>query len=296
MSVKDNSYGIASLQDKMLDILKCFSAICEEHNLRYWVAGGSCIGVARHQGFIPWDDDLDVFMPRPDYEKLWELFQGKDVAGQYRLCRTSRTANYHHRVMQMIDLDTTFINKRNVDSDLEHGVYIDILPLDARAKSLPGKIRQVFDAIIYSVYNIQIAPEINHGKWISLATNVMLKAISNPDRRYRIWSAAEKRMAKYDWDSADEVLMLSSMLHEIFNPFPREWFDYRYAQFEDMKVRVPSNMESYLKKAYGNYMKLPPKEQREVKHITQFIDLDNSYRQYKGVHYCIDKKTNKAGN
>ena len=70
MSVKDNSFGIAPLQQKMLEILKEFIFLCDKHNLRYWLADGSLVGVIRHKGFIPWDDDLDVFMPRPDYENM----------------------------------------------------------------------------------------------------------------------------------------------------------------------------------------------------------------------------------
>ena len=71
--IKDNAYGIAPLQEKMLNLLKVLIKMCEENNLTYFACGGTCLGAVRHDGFIPWDDDLDVFMPRPDYEKLWEL-------------------------------------------------------------------------------------------------------------------------------------------------------------------------------------------------------------------------------
>ncbi|MBQ9904896.1 MAG: LicD family protein, partial [Synergistaceae bacterium] len=104
--------------------------MCDKHNLRYWIAGGSLIGVIRHQGFIPWDDDLDVFMPRPDYEKMWSLLGGAMIDGHFVLCRTNRGKNYHHRVMQLVDTETTFIHSRCRDEDIEHGVYIDIIPLD----------------------------------------------------------------------------------------------------------------------------------------------------------------------
>ena len=107
MNVKDNTYGIAPLQDKMLDILKHFISVCEKNGIRYCACGGTCIGALHHQGFIPWDDDLDVFMPRPDYEKLWQLYDNSKEP-KFKLCRTTPDKNYHHRVMQMVDLNTTF--------------------------------------------------------------------------------------------------------------------------------------------------------------------------------------------
>jgi len=122
MSIKNNEFGIADMQDKILDILKYFISVCEQNDLHYWLAAGTCLGALRHQGFIPWDDDLDVFMPREDYEKLWSLLGGK-ADSHYLLCRTTREKNYHHRVMQIVDLETTFINTRCRNEDIEHGVY-----------------------------------------------------------------------------------------------------------------------------------------------------------------------------
>ena len=93
--VKDNTFGIADLQDKMLDILKYFIKICDENGLRYWAGGGTCLGALRHGGFIPWDDDLDIFMPRPDYERLYKIWRNVSTNKQYKLCRTTRKKNYH---------------------------------------------------------------------------------------------------------------------------------------------------------------------------------------------------------
>ena len=72
--VSDNTYGIADYQTELLTILHEFMKICEKYHLRWWASGGTCIGVLRHNGFVPWDDDLGVAMPRPDYEKLWSIY------------------------------------------------------------------------------------------------------------------------------------------------------------------------------------------------------------------------------
>ena len=288
MSVKDNSCGIADLQDKMLDILKYFIAVCEKNGFRYWLAGGSCLGAVRHQGFIPWDDDLDVYMPRADYERYWNLM-GEKTDDHYKLCRTTKEKNYHHRVMQIVDLNTTFIHSRNKDEDIEHGVYIDIIPIDACPDKKIQQFTQFFHAVVFSVCNIQCKPEYNGGKLtklMSFGTTVLLALIRKPETRYRVWKAEEKKMTRYDWDKCSHIKCITSQFHELVTAFPKEWFGERKMPFEDIEASVPSNPEAYCEAMYGDYMALPPKEKQIVRHHTEFIDLNNSYTKYKGVYYC----------
>ena len=293
--VKDNSFGIAALQDKMLEILKYFIAICEENNLRYWAGGGTCLGALRHQGFIPWDDDLDVFMPRPDYEKLFKIWDNVSKDTKYKLCRTDFNKNYHHRVMQIVDLSTTFINKRSVNEDIEHGVYIDIIPMDASAKTKAGKLKQIYNSVIFSVYNIQILPEFQGGKAMRMGTQFLLDVVKDNKRRYKIWKKAEKDMTKYDWETAEEAVELATSFSSLLQPRPREWFERKKATFEDIEIYIPSGAEEYMTAIYGDYMKLPPVEEQVVKHNTVFIDLDHPYEMYKGKYYCVQagSDTNK---
>ena len=287
--VKNNSFGIADLQDIMLDILKIFRNICEENHFDYCLAGGTCIGALRHEGFIPWDDDLDVYMPRPDYEKMWKLYGNKVIFGHYKLCRTTLRKNYHHRVMQIVDLNTTFINERSKNENIEHGVYIDIIPVDARAAGKMGQLNQLVNAVLFSIYNIQCKQEFNGGKmtkYINFGTMFLLNAVRNPKARYKIWKKAEKRMTSYDWDSCNEYIVLTSTIRELRNPFPKEWFHHRTARFEDMEANIMSGSEDYCHMMYGDYMKLPPEEDQCVKHKTVYIDIDNPYKKYKGLYYC----------
>lgn len=287
--VKDNTFGIAPLQDKMLDILKYYINICEENNLTYWAGGGTCLGALRHGGFIPWDDDLDVFMPRPDYEKLYEIWPMVSKDKSFKLCRTTRNKNYHHRVMQIVNVNTTFINKRSIDEDIEHGVYIDIIPMDAAAPSLCGRILQAIESIIFSVYNIQTLPEFQGGKFMQFGTKVMLKFIRSNSKRYAIWRNAEKKMTKYDWDSATQAIELTTSFSSIFKPWPIEWFKTQKVPFEDIVICIPNGADEYMTAVYGNYMELPPKQEQRVKHNTVFIDIEHSYLNYKNIYYCVSK-------
>ena len=293
MSVTDNTYGIADLQDKMLDLLKVLISICEKNGLRYWLAGGTCLGALRHRGFIPWDDDLDVYMPRSDYEKLWNLFGNGKTAGQYVLCRTGREKNYHHRVMQLVDTNTTFIHTRCKDEDIEHGVYIDIIPIDACPNGKLQRFSQFVNAVIFSICNIQCKPEYNGGKLtgiISAGTTLLLSVIRSPEARYKVWKNAERRMTKYDWDSCTHIKCITSQFRELMTAFPKEWFGDRKVPFEDIMASVPSEAEKYCEAMYGDFMKLPPKEKRTVRHNTEYIDLHNSYTNYKGVYYLANEE------
>ena len=289
MSVKDNTYGIADLQDKMLDILKFFISVCEQNDLHYWLAGGSCLGALRHGGFIPWDDDLDVYMPRKDYEKLWSLMKDKTIDGHYVLCRTTESKNYHHRVMQIVDIDTTFIHSRSKNEDIEHGVYIDVIPIDACPNSKCRRFAQFVNAVLFSICNIQQKPEYNGGKLtgvMSLGTKMLLGIIRSQKSRYKVWSKAERRMTKYDWEKCSHIKCITSQFHELMTAFPKAWFGERKAQFEDIVVSVPSDAEAYCKAMYGDYMSLPPEEKRAVRHHTEYIDLNEPYQMYKGIYYC----------
>lgn len=290
MSVKDNTYGIAPLQDKMLDILKYFISLCEKYNLRYCAYGGTCIGAFRHQGFIPWDDDLDVSMPRPDYEKLWNLCgQEKQNNKKYKLCRTTENKNYHHRVMQMVDLETTFINRRSMNEDIEHGVYIDIIPLDACPSSSIRRLSQIINSVLFSVYNIQNPPEFNGGRIEKAAVNILLKLIRDPKKRAKIWQRAEKKMICEKWGTTEKIVELTTSFKTLFHPYPKEWLliSGKKMRFEDICIVVPDMAEDYLTAGFGNFMHLPPQEDRHPRHNTVMIDLDNSYKKYKGKYYLV---------
>ena len=98
---------VRQLQLKLLEIFKYFKKICEENNLTYWCGGGTMLGAVRHKGFIPWDDDLDVFLPRKDYERLYEIWNQVADTSHYVLVRTDKKVNYHHAAMNLVDVCTS---------------------------------------------------------------------------------------------------------------------------------------------------------------------------------------------
>lgn len=280
------------MQKKMLETLLYFKKFCDEHGLLFYLCGGCCIGAIRHHGFIPWDDDIDCFMPRKDYEKfriLWETYGDKE---KYTYCRTDETHMYHHAAASLRDNRTTFINRHSADEDICHGLALEFGPIDGCPKSKFSRAWQLFNAFLFALFNTQRLPD-NKGKFFRAAAAVIYKLVPSKKMRTKLWQAAEKQMSKYSWDDCDEVTELIGSIRGMMFRHPKKWFSRAvYKKFEGFDIPVMAGYDPYLRRVFGDYMKLPPKEKRVAKHNTVYIDLDHPYTEYKGIYYC---RKNKAG-
>lgn len=278
---------IKIFQNKALEMYEYFSKFCEENNLRYYVCGGACIGAVRHNGFIPWDDDIDVFMPRPDYEKLYKIWNNKGDLENYSLCRTDKNNNVYDGGTLLKDNNTTFINKHSIDKDIHHGYMLDIIPLDGCAPKGIKRSMQKIHAATYSLFNVQRLPD-NQGKIIRFLSKLILGVFRSKNIRYKIWKSAEKKMSKYDFDNSDYITELVTGFRYMKNEYPKEVFNgFKMLDFEDTQVKVPNDYDKYLKMAFGDYMSLPPVEDRKPKHNVVFFDMNNSYKKYRNIKYLV---------
>ena len=164
---------LRKLQMKSLEIYKVLLDFCKKNNLNIFFCGGCLIGTLRNKGFIPWDDDIDVFMPRKDYEKLKELWPKYGDNEKYELVIPSINNYTKNQFITFNDNNTTFIKSYETDLDMNHGIRIDILPLDGCPTSRIKRKIQKFWALIYSLYSTQMVP-VNHGKMVSFVGKTML--------------------------------------------------------------------------------------------------------------------------
>lgn len=274
---------------KELEILKYLKEICKKNDLAFFLGGGSCIGAMRHEGFIPWDDDVDVFMPRDDYEKLYENWFIYSKSNKYSLCRSDVNHNYRHAAMTLNDNTTTFINLRTQYENVNQGISIDIIPMDYLADGFFAKIWQRFNAILFSIFINQRLPD-NQGKLLHFLTWLPLKVVRNPKRRYKIWKKCEDRMTKKSKPGAKKMVELVTGFHAIFRPLDADWFKSTIDQkFEDVEMPVPSGFNQYLTLIFGDYMEMPPIASRKAKHHTAFIDTETPYKEYKGKYYLTEQ-------
>ena len=277
---------LKGMQKKALEMADVFWQFCKKNDLLAYMCGGGCIGALRTGGFIPWDDDLDFFMPRDDYEKFIELWPEYREGSDYVLSVQSKEYNDRNIFATLRDKNTTYIKPYQADLDMVHGVQLDILPLDGYPKEKKDRQNQVLWALIYSLFCAGTVPE-KHGKLMSVGCDIILKLIKNEKLRYLIWSTAKKHMTKFSISECDSITELCAGPGYMKNRYNKKWFtDYREVPFEDKMLPIPVGAENYLKKAFGDYMSLPPVEKRVAHHDCVYLDLDRPYTEYKGKYYC----------
>lgn len=281
---------LEKLQKKNIEMAEYFVEFCKKHNLTCYLCGGGCIGTIRHQGMIPWDDDLDFFMPRRDYEKMWRLWKSENRNSQYRLEKSDANHVDHNLFVTIRDTETTLIKPYQKDLNITHGVALDVLPLDGYPDNKFQRKLQCFWALLYSLYCAQLVPE-NHGKKVAFIGKLALSLVPSKKLRYRIWKFAEKQMTKYPISECTGITELCSGPGYMRNWYPKEAFDKAiFLPFGDGEMPIPVGYDAYLKIAFGDYMQLPPKEKQVGHHDALFMDLDKSYKEYKGVYYCKEVK------
>ena len=284
--MEKTDFDVREIQKKSLEIFKVFDAFCTENSLTYFLCGGALIGAVREGGFIPWDDDIDCFMFREDYEKLSELWNAYDTTGNYSMIRTDENNFYDTMLTQFSDNNTTFIKKNLVNSDINHGLKIEILPLDACPKGRIARRIQILWALIFCLFNRAFIPK-HKGKLVEFLGKVALKIFKSYKIRYKLWRFAEKRMTAVQISEKTEYLTELCVTYKYLkNKYPKSIFEKSVKlNFEGMKVNAPVGYDEYLSIAFGDYMTPPPIEEQVIKHLPAFVDMDNSYLNYKGIQY-----------
>lgn len=277
---------LKELQKISIEMAEYFVDFCNNHELTCYLCGGGCIGAIRHKGMIPWDDDLDFFMPRNDYEKMITIWKSEENENSRYILEKSDEKHIDHNLFVTIrDAKTTLIKSYQKNLDITHGVSLDVLPLDGYPNNFLQRKFQCFWALIYSLYCAQLVPA-NHGKLISCLGSLALHMVPIKKIRYKIWRFAEKRMSKYQINECNGITELCSGPGYMRNWYPREAFDKAiFTTFENCKLPVPVGYDDYLKIAFGDYMVLPPIEKRVGHHEAFFMDLSTSFIEYKGIYW-----------
>ena len=276
---------LKELQNKSIEMAKYFVDFCKKHDLTCYLCGGGCIGTIRHQGMIPWDDDLDFFMPLKDYEKMWRLWKKENKNSRYVLEKSDENHVDYNLFVTIRDKNTTLIKPYQKDLDITHGVALDILPLDGYPDKKFQRKMQCFWALVYSLYCAQLVPQ-NHGKKVAMAGKIALGIVPWKKARHAIWNFAEKQMTKYDIEECKGITELCSGPGYMKNWYPKEAFDKAiFRPFEDGEMPIPVGYDDYLKIAFGDYMQMPPEEKRVGHHDALFMDLSKSYIEYKNIYY-----------
>lgn len=256
------------LQIKLLEMFKWLTDYLHENRLRYYVIGGTFLGAVRHGGFIPWDDDIDIAMPRKDYELLIQLLE-KPVDHYVVESPKGNAKDYLYGIAKLYDTNTSMTEATR--KGVKRGVYIDIFPLDGIGNSLEESLKNYkkVDRIHMLLVMATCAYRKERKWWKNCAVFIGRLLPVSPKG---LAAKLDKLCAEHDFESCAYVanLMSTYRSREIM---PKELFGTpSLYEFEGIPVYGPEKADEWLTKIFGDWRKLPPENKRHSIH--NFVDLD----------------------
>lgn len=245
-----------------LDMLKDLHTFCMEHDINYSLAYGTLLGAVRHQGYIPWDDDVDLMMPRADYNRFLKTYGNKT----YRIVDMSVNPDYGLSYAKVEDARTMM--DENVEGGSAYGVYIDVFPVDNVPDGMSE--RKIFyrkKSVLNTLFNLKT---VRVAKGRSLLKNLVLlmshMLLSFVSRQYLAHRMSEMAI-KFQGEKTSFMGIVAPADSRIEEVIPSCFFDeYIELPFEDVLVMSIKEYDKYLTAAYGDYMQLPPVEKRVTHH------------------------------
>ncbi len=264
---------LRKVQLVQLDIAKEVKRVCEENGIKYFLDSGTLLGAVRHRGFIPWDDDLDMAMLRDEYDRFCRIAPGK-FRPEYFLQTWETDPEYPYGFAKVRKLGTVYIEASSQRSEAHHEIYIDLYPYDHFPDEARDIRRQARGILTWK-----------HAMWMKGGLTPW-KAWDEPGRRFKSWMACVPLRGIAALHSRDDMIRRFDRAMRLYNDKETmrlyeqtggtvygKWVisascvdDYVSLQFEDDVFACPRDWDLYLKQIYGEYMRLPPENQRENKH------------------------------
>lgn len=269
MKNKVSTENLNKLHAVQVEILDEIVKICKKNNLNYFLIGGTLLGAVRHQGFIPWDDDLDVAMPRKDYERFISICKS-ELSNKYYLQHISTDKKYWQNFAKIRKNNTLFDEKMVENIETHKGIFVDIFPLDNLKKInifFKAKWSIIKNLEEFALYyrGIKNKEEINHFLFCKIFSVFGLKNI------LKFCDFFLKTQTNKETEFLVSYAGTYSRGKEVYK---REWFfPARKIEFENKKYSCPNNNDAILSQVYGDYMTLPPVENR-VTHLPKKIIFD----------------------
>lgn len=269
---------MTELQQVELELLKIYIGICEKWDLEYFLVCGSALGAAKYHGFIPWDDDIDVAMPRTHYEKFLEV-ASKEIPDWCFLQNYKTDPAFPHIYSKLRNSSTTFIEAGTSDLPINHGIYIDIFPLDGYpenkiSKGLFDLRKKVFTWKQYCALkdDPRLKVRIRNRFFRVLGYHRhMNRTLTKLDRFYRSYPA-EVSSVWCNHGNWQRKLEYAPRWH-----YGKGCIGY----FEGVEVRLPEKYDDYLSQKYGDWRADLPEEKKKSHHSCIICDVNTPYTRYR---------------
>lgn len=265
-----------------IELIEELDRVCKKYHLRYFASNGTLLGIVRHKGFIPWDDDVDIVMPRPDYQKLIEI-AGQEFETPFFLHTAANGTGYYRNYIRLRNSSTTAIPLKDLNHCDNNGIFIDIFPLDGCPENKLVMRLQFFSVTAYSAlantytYYPDFDSHKSFRKILYLTACIYCKIFGYSGLLHKM----ESLRSRTAYNDAREVYVITHGRKCIV--FPKAYYENtEWMDFEYIKLPVPTAYHDILSKHYGNYKQLPPIEERGTHH-TIFFDPDQPYAEYIDV-------------
>lgn len=273
MFFKKNEIDLTVLRKLQLvqqEILDEIVKICDKNDLKYYLVGGTLLGAVRHKGFIPWDDDLDIAMPREDYDKFIKISK-TEMDRKYYL-HSVETDDKYWLIFAKVRKNNTILNEHNIAHlDVKKGIYVDIFPFDNATN--PNSFFQKFKTkLIKNIYKIIICKVgvLVKKASISKLIAVLFKFVSIK----RLSVLANKLMRNQNKKETNFYINYGSNYNTVKQTIPKEKYEPAVRlEFEGKYYRAPRDYDYVLRQIYNDYMILPPIEKQTFRHKPDFIDF-----------------------
>ena len=268
----DDKYGFLEIQDKILEIMVDIDKFCFENNIEYCLMGGSALGSKRNGGFIPWDDDLDIFMTPDNYEKFRSEFNKKGNKEKYYLQELGLTDGMITTAKIRLN-GTTYIEDTFKDWDIHHGIFIDIFILHSCPNLRLQQLHQCFWAKYVITKGVALREKGRHRGF----RGFVIKLARLTPERFLVKHAL-KQVYKYRDKKTDYYCNFLGKAVFKKGIYKRVWFDNPvYAPFEKVQLRVPGKLHDFLTERFGDYMKPPSPDRIKYEQHAESWDLNKQY-------------------
>lgn len=274
--IKLTDEDLRKIKAIQLDIMESIDQVCQSESLNYTLAYGTLLGAVRHQGYIPWDDDIDILMPREDYEKFLELAEAK-LPDKFYIVHYKNCEQYGLPFAKIMANNTVMREISVVNANVPCGVFVDIFPLDASPKAERLKRKQHARAVSMQRALLCKANYFFGQTGLRLLVYRLRKIACLAYPRKKLVRDFERNAKRYQHDlSCTEYVCLCVNDRLEAETFAKEDFSsYITMDFEGHSFKTIAAYDKHLRTIYGDYMKLPPAEERVPHHYVAELSLDN---------------------
>ena len=272
MSIVLTDEDLQLIKNAELKIVSEINQICLRNNIKYSMIGGTLIGAVRHHGFIPWDDDIDLMMERNEYDKFLDVAH-EELSSEFYIVDYELTPSFGEPFTKIMMKNTIFREHFIGSSNVPCGIFVDIFPIDNAPASKMKKI-------IHRYLNYSLRKKILIKSNYEFEKTGIKKIVYNAIAKYTSESKSElvkkyrKNQTKYNGCNATEYVSLCGFYDYKKETLPKQWLsEYIFLEFEGLNLMAFKEYDKILKHYFGDYMKLPPENERVNHHTADKLDL-----------------------